>query len=94
MSYCTVSHWNTAEWSDELVAIAKEKFVPLIMSVGAAKVQMVRTGDLSFCVVTEYADAAAADAAQARIAEIRSQAADELPMSMVSSHAGGVFANG
>ena len=94
MSYCTVSHWNATEWNDELETTAREKFVPLIMSIGATKVQMIRTGDLSFCVVTEYADAAAAETAQARIAEIRSQAADELPMSMVSSHAGGVFANG
>ena len=94
MSYCSVSHWNVTEWNDEFETIAREKFVPLIMSVGATKVQMVKTGDLSFYVVTEYSDAAAAEAAQARIAEIRSQAADELPMSMASAHAGGVFANG
>lgn len=94
MSYCTVSHWNTTEWNDDMENIAREKFVPLIMSVGATKVQMIRTGDLTFCVVTEYSDAATADAAQARIAEIRSQAAEELPMSMASSDAGGVFAHG
>jgi hypothetical protein len=62
----------------------------LIMSVGAAKVQMVRT----FCVVTEYADAAKAKAAQDRIAEIRAQAADELPMTLAIAHAGEVFAHG
>jgi hypothetical protein len=94
MPYITVSHWNTTEWTDEMVATAREKFVPLIMSVGAAKVQMVRTGESTFCVVTEYADAAKAKAAQARIAEIRAQAADELPMTMASAHAGDVFAHG
>ena len=94
MSYCTVSHWNATEWNGQLEITAREKFVPLIMSIGATKVQMIRTGDLSFCVVTEYADAATAETAQARIAEIRSQAADELPMLMASSHAGEVFANG
>lgn len=94
MSYSTVSHWNVTEWNDEMVAIAQDKFAPLIMSVGARKVQMIRTGDLSFCAVTEYSDAATAQSAQARIAEIRAQAAEELPMTMTSSHAGEVFAKG
>jgi hypothetical protein len=94
MPYITVSHWNTTEWTDEMEAAAREKFVPLIMSVGAAKVQMLRTGESTFCVVTEYADAAKAKAAQARITEIRAQAADELPMTMASAHAGDVFAHG
>ena len=94
MSYCTVSHWTTAEWNDEMEAIARDKFMPLIMSVGATRVQSIRTGDLSFCVVTEYSDEKTANDAQARIAEIRSQAASELPMTMTSSHAGEVFANG
>jgi len=74
-------------------ASAREKFVPLIMSVGATKVQMVRTGDLTFRVVTEYADAATAGTAQERIAEIRAKATNELPMTMSSSHSGEVFAN-
>ena len=94
MSYFTVSHWNIAEWNDELEGIASEKFVPLIMSVGATRVEMFRTGDLSFCVVTEYTDAATGKAAQARIAEIRSQAADELTITMVSAHEGDAFENG
>lgn len=94
MAYSTVSNWTTTEWNDELEAIAREKFVPLIMSVGASRVQMIRTGDLSFSVVTEYADEATANAAQSRIAEIRAQAAAELPMTMGSAVAGGVFANG
>lgn len=94
MSYCTVTHWTTTEWNDEMEAIARDKFMPLVMSVGATKVQSIRTGDLSFCVVTEYSDAKTAESAQARIAEIRSQAASDLPMTMTSSHAGAVFANG
>jgi hypothetical protein len=74
--------------------LAREKFVPMIMSVGATRVQMIRTGDLSFCVVTEYSDAAKAEAAQMRIAEIRAQAANELPMTMSRAQAGEVFAHG
>jgi len=94
IGYATVSNWTTTEWNDGLESIAREKFVPLIMSVGASRVQMIRTGELSFSVVTEYEDEAAADAAQAKIAEIRSQASDELPMSMSGTAAGGVFAAG
>ena len=92
MSHATVSHWTTTEWTDEMEALARDKFIPLIMSVGADRVRMIRTGELSFCVVTEYADEQKADAAQSKIAEIRSQAADELPMTMVNAHGGSIFA--
>jgi hypothetical protein len=94
MPYATVTHWNATEWTDEMEATARNKFVPLVMSVGASKVNMVRTGDLSSCVITEYSDAATAQSAQDRIAEIRAQAASELPMTMLSAHAGPVFASG
>jgi len=39
MAYATITNWSTTEWNDELVSIAQEKFVPLIMSCGAARVQ-------------------------------------------------------
>lgn len=94
MAYSTISHWLATDWTDEMETIAREKFVPLIMSVGAQRVQMIRTGELTFTVVTDYADEAAAQAAQARIAEIRAKATDELPMSMTESAAGSVFAGG
>ncbi len=94
MAYSTVSNWTATEWNDELEAIARDKFVPLIKSVGASRVQMIRTGELTFSVVTEYSDEASANAAQEKIAEIREQAAQELPMTMSSSSAGAVFAQG
>jgi hypothetical protein len=94
MSHATVSHLTTTEWTDEMEAIAREKFIPLIMSVGAKRVRMIRTGDLSFCVVTDYPDAQAAETAQSKIAEIRSKAANELPMTMVDAHGGSIFAQG
>jgi hypothetical protein len=71
---------------------AREKFLPMIMSVGAVRVQMVRTGDQTFSVITEYADAKKADEAQSKIAEIRSQATQELPMTMASASGGEIFA--
>ena len=94
MSFSTISHWTATEWTDDMEALARDKFVPLIMSCGASRVQMIQTGDLTFSVVTEYSDAAAAETAQARIAEIRGQAAEELPMSMDAASGGRVFANG
>lgn len=94
MSYSTISLWDVTDWTDAHEALAREKFVPMIMSVGADRAQMVRTGDRSFCVITEYADAQKAEKAQQRIAEIRGQAAEELLMTMASASAGSVFAHG
>ena len=91
MAYVTVSHWTATEMTDEMIATANEKFVPMIMAVGASSVQMVRTGDLSMCVVTQYSDAATAESAQAKIAEIRGQAAAQFPMTMDSAHGGEVI---
>ena len=62
MAYATASHWVTTEWSDELEAIARNKFVPLIMGCGATGVQMIRTGEYDFTVITHYADEATATA--------------------------------
>ncbi|MCP5076267.1 MAG: hypothetical protein GY947_23595 [Rhodobacteraceae bacterium] len=92
MAYVTVTHWTATEMNDEMMAIAQEKFVPMVMAVGADSVQMVRTGDLSLCVVTQYADAGSAASAKQKIDEIRSQAANEFPMKMDSAHGGEVFA--
>jgi hypothetical protein len=94
MSYYSVSHWDTTDWTDELEALARDKYVPMIKGLGAKSVDMVRTGDLSFLVVTTYADAAAGEAAQVRIDEIRDQVTEELPMKMTSVHRGSTYASG
>ena len=90
MAFVTVSHWTSTEISEEMISTANEKFIPLIMGVGASEVQMVRTGELTLCVVTQYPDAEAAQTAQSKIAEIREQVAQDFPMTMVSAHAGEV----
>ena len=92
MGFVTVSHWTASEMSDEMIQIAQDKFVPMIMSVGASGVQMVRTGDLSMMVVTQFVDEATGMSAQEKIAEIRSKASEEFLMKMESSHAGSVMA--
>ena len=91
MAFVTVSHWTATEMTGDLLETAKTKFIPLIMSVGASGVQMVRTGELTVCVVTQYVDAVVAQAAQAKIAKIREQVAQEFPMTMQSAHAGEVI---
>lgn len=94
MSYYSVSHWDTTDWTDEMEALARDKYVPMVKGLGAESVDMVRTGDLSFLIVTKYADAAAGEAAQTRINEIRNQATQDLPMKMSSGHRGSTFASG
>ncbi len=92
MAYVTVTHWTTTEWTTEMVQQANRFFVPSIISTGASSVQMVKTGDLSFCVITLFANEATGVAAQQKIAEIREKAASDLPMKMVSAVGGSVFA--
>ena len=94
MAYATLSSWTTTEWSDDLEETARHRFVPLIMKVGATGVQMIRTGEYSFTVVTHYRDEDTAIAAQQKIAELRAKAADELPIAMETAAAGEVFAAG
>lgn len=92
MTYVTMIFWRATELSDETIATSNEKYLPLIKSVGATGVRMVRTGNLSFCVITEYADSATAQAAQSKIDEIRFQAASELPITLVDVQSGDVVA--
>lgn len=94
MSYFSISHWDTTEWTDAMETIGRDKYVPLVMALGAQSVDMVKTGDQTFVVITKYADAAAGEAAQKRIDEIRDEAATELPMKMASVHRGTTFASG
>mgnify|MGYP001184509602 FL=1 len=91
MSYYTISHWETDEWTDEMEAIAKDKFGPMIMAVGASSVDFVRTGSKAMCVLTKYKDEATGTTALAKIAEIRGQAASTLPVRMVSDVKGSAF---
>ena len=56
MSYITISNWTADEWNDEMEAVARDKFQPMVISMGASAVQFVRTGDLTMSVVTHYAD--------------------------------------
>ena len=58
MSYFTISNWEAEEWSAEMEAIARDQFAPLVMSCGASCVDFIKTGELTFSVVTRYTDEA------------------------------------
>ncbi|SIO05655.1 hypothetical protein [Vannielia litorea] len=73
-------------------AVARDVFQLMILSAGARRVLMIRTGERSFGLVAENADEATADAAQERIVQIREKAASELPMTMRDTARGAVFA--
>ena len=91
MSFFTISHWEADEWNDEMEAMARDQFAPLIMKVGEQSVDFIQTGDLTFSVVTKYADEATGIAAAQKIAEIRGQAATQLPVRMISDVKGLTF---
>ena len=94
MSFVTISHWTATEFTDEMIANANKKFLPMVIANGATGVQMVRTGELSSCVITRYADAAAAQAAQAKVADLREQAAKEFTTTLTSAYGGDIIGNG
>lgn len=94
MSFVTISHWTATEFTGEMIAKANKKFLPMVIANGATGVQMVRTGELSSCVITHYADAAAAQAAQAKVADLREQAAKEFTMTLTSAYGGDIIGNG
>ena len=56
MSFYTVSHWEANSWDPEDEVKAKEKYVPMIMSLGAVSVKMCKTDILKFMVITEWTD--------------------------------------
>ena len=91
MNYFTVSHWEAEYWNEELEAITREKFAPMVMSCGALAVNFVRTGEHTFTVITSYSDESAAEIAMKKISDIRSEAANTLPVTMTSDVKGSVF---
>ena len=93
MSFYTVSHWEANSWDTDDEVKAKEKYVPMIMSLGAISVKMCKTDELKFMVITEWSDAEKAKEASEKITQIREQASEEFENVMLSSHAGEVFAS-
>ena len=94
MSFFTVSHWEAKTCNKEDEAKATEKYVPMILSLGANSVKMCKTEELKFMVITEWPNGAVAKEAADKIASVREQASEEFDNVMISSHAGETFASG
>ena len=94
MSFFTVSHWEAKTWNKEDEAKATEKYVPMILSLGANSVKMCKTEELKFMVITEWPNGVVAKEAAEKIASVREQASEEFDNVMISSNAGETFASG
>tara|TARA_B100000242_G_C43028920_1_gene479260 strand:+ start:524 stop:808 length:285 start_codon:yes stop_codon:yes gene_type:complete len=94
MSFFTVSHWEAKTWNKEDEAKASEKYIPMILSMGATSVKMCKTDELKFMVITEWSSGEIAKEAAEKIASVRAQASEEFDNVMISSHAGEAFASG
>ena len=93
MSYFTVSHWEAKTWKKEDETKAKEKYIPMILSLGANSVKMCKTDELNFMVITEWPNGEIAKEAAEKIANVREQASEEFDNVMISSYAGETFAS-
>ena len=67
---------------------AKQKFMPLILAIGADNVYMVRTSDSSVSVVTHFPNEDLGKAAMDKISAVREKAAEHFAMTLNSAHAG------
>ncbi len=43
ISYYSVSHWDTTDGTDQMEALARDKYVPMVKALGAESVDMVRS---------------------------------------------------
>ena len=93
MSFITDSHLEAKTWNKEDKIKSTEKYVPMIMSMGAKSVNMCKTEELNFMVITEWSNGQVTKEAADKIASIREQASEEFDNIMISSHAGETFAS-
>ena len=94
MSFFTVSQWEAKTWNKEDEAKATEKYVPVILSLGANSVKMCKTEDLKFMIITEWPNGGVAKEDSEKIASFREQDSEVFDNVMISSHAGETFASG
>ena len=91
--FMTASHWSIDQVTDEMVAEAKSKFLPMIMNTGADHAFMVQTGEDSMMVVVQFPNADTGQSALPKIGEIREIAAQRFGMTMQNAVAGVVRAH-
>ena len=91
--FMTVSHWDAPNLSDDMVAQAEAKFMPMIMQTGAEQAFMVQTDEKAMMVVIHFPDAETGQSALPKISQIRETAAEEFGMTMQMAAAGTVRAH-
>ena len=91
--FMTASHWSIDQITDNMIAEAESKFMPMIMDTGADQAFMVQTGDDSLMVVIQFPDAATGQSALPHIGKIREMAAEQFGMTMQNAVAGAVRAH-
>ena len=79
------------ETSEKMITSLTDKYIPMIMKLGAISVELVRTGNLSICVITQYPDANFVGLVQAKIAEIKDQVTKESSFFFVNTIVGEVI---
>ena len=91
--FMTASHWSIDQITENMIAEAEAKFMPMIMDTGADHAFMVQTGEDSMMVVIQFPDAATGQAALPQIGSIREMAAEQFGMTMQNAVAGVVRAH-
>ena len=77
MSYKRITISSGTPITDEVIELAKTKYMPQIKEMGAIDYVVVQTGPDSTVVISTYADKAAADAAAAKAAALRAESQEE-----------------
>jgi hypothetical protein len=98
MTYATISQWTSSvsresEAGKNNEKTAQEKYIPGLKALGALHAYFIYTGDMTFSVITIYPDEAVASAAIAKQNAMRSQAAADMPVSLISEARGAIFAS-
>ena len=91
--FMTASHWSIDQVTDEMVAEAESKFLPMIMDTGADHAFMVQTGEDSMMVVVQFPNADTGQSALPKIGAIREMAANKFGMTLQNAVAGVVRAH-
>ena len=77
MSYKRITISSGTPITDEVIELAKTKYLPQIKEMGAKDYVVVQTGPDSTVVISTYADKAAADAAAEKAAALRTEGQED-----------------
>ena len=91
--YATISHWEAEEINEEMIKTMKEKFMPMLKSLGAINCYEVQTSEKTVSIFTIFPDEKTKINASEKINKIRSQGASEFDSTMIKAEEGNVIAS-